>query len=95
MRANQGHHSDDAFFFEPAEPHFIFRFRAVGLSAPSVINTALALRQAIWRKPDARWPMCGFPDTEPPWISWRLPFLEVREPWRSRSHAGGGCTPPS
>lgn len=35
---------------------------AVGLSAPSAINTSLALREAIWRKPDARWPMCGLPD---------------------------------
>lgn len=30
--------------------------------APSAINTALALRQAIWRKSDPAWPMCGLPD---------------------------------
>ena len=26
------------------------------------MNTALALRQAIWRKADPGWPMCGIPD---------------------------------
>jgi putative transposase len=26
------------------------------------MNTALALRQAIWRKPDPAWVMCGIPD---------------------------------
>jgi putative transposase len=30
--------------------------------APSAINTALALRQAIWRKTDPAWAMCGLPD---------------------------------
>ena len=30
--------------------------------AASAINTALALRQAIWRKSDPAWPMCGLPD---------------------------------
>lgn len=30
--------------------------------APSAINTALALRQAIWRKTDPGWAMCGIPD---------------------------------
>ena len=30
-------------------------------SAPSTANTALALRQAIWRKDDPRWPLCGIP----------------------------------
>ncbi len=30
--------------------------------APSAMNTALALRQAIWRKPDPGWTMCGIPD---------------------------------
>ncbi|RUP02113.1 MAG: transposase [Mycobacterium sp.] len=33
----------------------------VSLEAPSAINTALALRQAIWRKPDPGWPVCGIP----------------------------------
>ncbi len=32
-------------------------------SAPSAIGTALALHQAIWRKADARWQVCGIPDT--------------------------------
>jgi len=32
------------------------------LGAPSAMNTALALRQAIWHKPDPTWPMCGLPD---------------------------------
>ena len=30
--------------------------------APSAMNTGLALRQAIWPKPDPGWPMCGIPD---------------------------------
>ena len=30
--------------------------------APSAIQTALALHQAIWRKADARWHVCGIPD---------------------------------
>ncbi len=30
--------------------------------APSAMNTALALRQAIWRKSDPAWVMCGLPD---------------------------------
>lgn len=30
--------------------------------APSAMNTALALRQAIWRKSDPGWAMCGLPD---------------------------------
>ena len=34
----------------------------IGLAAPSAINTALALRQAIWRKSHPAWPMCGIPD---------------------------------
>ncbi|WP_144998907.1 Mu transposase C-terminal domain-containing protein [Kocuria marina] len=34
----------------------------VFLGAPSAMNTALALRQAIWHKPDPAWPMCGLPD---------------------------------
>ncbi len=35
---------------------------AVFLGAPSALNTCLALRQAIWRKSDASWPVCGIPD---------------------------------
>src|SRR5215471_2310607 len=31
--------------------------------APSALNTALALRQAIWRKDDPRWHVCGIPQT--------------------------------
>ena len=34
----------------------------VGLDAPSSINTALTLRQAIWRKTDPAWQICGIPD---------------------------------
>lgn len=34
---------------------------AVGLEAPSALQTALALRQAIWRKDDPRWHVCGIP----------------------------------
>jgi putative transposase len=30
--------------------------------APSALNTALALRQAVWRKPNPSWVMCGLPD---------------------------------
>lgn len=32
------------------------------LGAPSAMNTALALRQAIWPKAIAGWAMCGIPD---------------------------------
>jgi putative transposase len=32
------------------------------LEAPTILQTALALRQAIWRKPQAAWPVCGIPD---------------------------------
>ncbi len=34
----------------------------VMLGAPSALNTSLALRQAIWRKANPRWPVCGIPD---------------------------------
>lgn len=29
---------------------------------PSALHTSLALRQAIWRKQDSRWIVCGIPD---------------------------------
>jgi hypothetical protein len=34
----------------------------VFLGAPSTLTTSLALRQAIWRKADPFWPVCGIPD---------------------------------
>jgi putative transposase len=34
----------------------------VFLGAPSALQTSLALRQAIWRKPDPGWQVCGIPD---------------------------------
>ena len=34
----------------------------VFVGAPSALQTALALRQAIWRKPQAAWPVCGVPE---------------------------------
>lgn len=34
----------------------------VFLGAPTSMNTALALRQAIWPKNDLAWPICGIPD---------------------------------
>jgi putative transposase len=34
---------------------------AVNLGAPSALTTALALRQAIWRKADPAWHVCGIP----------------------------------
>lgn len=34
----------------------------VFVGSPSALNTSLALRQAIWRKPNADWPVCGIPD---------------------------------
>jgi putative transposase len=34
----------------------------VFLGAPSALQTSLALRQAIWRKTDTAWPVCGIPD---------------------------------
>ncbi len=35
---------------------------AVNLGAPSALQTALALRHAIWRKPDPAWTVCGLPE---------------------------------
>ena len=32
------------------------------VEAPSALQTALALRQAIWRKQRADWPVCGIPE---------------------------------
>ena len=34
----------------------------VFLGSPSALQTSLALRQAIWRKTDPAWPVCGIPD---------------------------------
>ncbi len=36
---------------------------ALSLHEPSSIQTALALRQAIWRKGDPHWSVCGIPET--------------------------------
>jgi putative transposase len=36
-------------------------FRNIG-NKPSSLHTSLALRQAIWRKEDPRWIVCGIPD---------------------------------
>ena len=33
----------------------------LAFEAPSILHTALALRQAIWRKDDSRWHVCGIP----------------------------------
>jgi putative transposase len=35
----------------------------VSFQAPSALQTALTLRDAIWRKTDPRWHVCGIPDT--------------------------------
>lgn len=35
---------------------------AISTAAPCAIQTALALRHAIWRKEDPGWPMCGIPE---------------------------------
>src|SRR5258708_675867 len=35
---------------------------AVNLDAPSALQTALALRHAIWRKSEPGWHVCGIPD---------------------------------
>ncbi len=35
---------------------------AVFLGAPSALQTSLALRQAIWRKADPAWSVCGIPE---------------------------------
>jgi len=32
------------------------------VGAPSALQTSLALRQAIWRKTDPAWQVCGIPD---------------------------------
>jgi putative transposase len=34
----------------------------LSFQAPSALQTSLALRQAIWRKAEARWHVCGIPD---------------------------------
>ena len=34
----------------------------LGFKAPDVLRTSLMLRQAIWRKEDPRWHVCGIPD---------------------------------
>ena len=34
----------------------------LSFDSPSALQTALALRQAIWRKEDGRWQICGIPD---------------------------------
>jgi len=36
---------------------------ALNFGAPSSLNTALALHQAIWRKGDPHWHVCGIPDS--------------------------------
>ena len=33
----------------------------VAFEAPSALHTALALHQAIWRKPEPTWQVCGIP----------------------------------
>lgn len=43
--------------YSRAIPGYLLTF-----NAPSAINTALALRQAIWRKDDPGWRVCGIPD---------------------------------
>jgi len=35
---------------------------SIDFSPPSAIKTALTLRQAIWRKENAIWPVCGIPE---------------------------------
>ncbi|MBZ0185471.1 MAG: transposase family protein, partial [Candidatus Obscuribacterales bacterium] len=34
----------------------------IGIEAPSILRTALAFRQAIWKKSDPQWLVCGIPD---------------------------------
>lgn len=34
----------------------------LSFAAPSILHTALALRQAIWREEDPRWNVCGIPE---------------------------------
>ena len=34
----------------------------VSFQHPSILNTCLTLRQAIWRKSDPRWSICGIPE---------------------------------
>ncbi len=34
----------------------------IGPEAPSIVRTALALRQGIWKKPQEHWSVCGIPD---------------------------------
>jgi putative transposase len=39
------------------------RSTAMSLDAPSSIQPALALHQAIWRKGELHWSVCGIPET--------------------------------
>ena len=65
--------------------------------APSSLNTALALRQAIWRKGDPDWPVCGIPDVL--YADHGTDFTSThiaqgrRQP--TRTCACASCTPPS
>lgn len=34
----------------------------IGFDSPSAFGTALALRQAVWRKDDPKWHLCGLPE---------------------------------
>jgi putative transposase len=35
---------------------------SLALTEPTALQTALVLRQAIWRKTEPRWPVCGIPE---------------------------------
>lgn len=51
----------------------------VFLGAPSAMNTALALRQAIWHKTDPAWPMCGLADVRPARRALRRPRQRLHQ----------------
>ena len=51
--------------------------------APSILHTALALRQAIWRKSEPHWHICGIPqifytDHGSDFIMWNIRFCQAR-----------------
>ena len=71
---------------------------SLSLHAPSALQTALALRQAIWHKADAHWRVCGIPASSTPTMgrtsprgTWHRSPPTSRCAWSSRrrgSHAG-------
>jgi putative transposase len=61
----------------------------VSFRAPSALQTALVLRQAIWRKAMPQWQVCGIPGTFYT-DSWQRFYLAPSGASECRSHDGAG-----